>query len=126
MSLLAATIRSLTNARALDVAVVDTNGDQLSGFDSSRPANATLTTVAASATSVSLLVSNTARRQVFIQNDGNADLRVAFAATASATAYTVLIPKNGQWDSVLNSYTGAIAGIWTSATGSARITEVTT
>ena len=126
MSLLAATIRSLTNARALDVAVVDTNGDQLSGFDASRPANATLTTVAGSVISVSLLASNAARRQVFIHNDGNADLRVAFAATATATAYTAIIPKNGQWESVLDSYTGAITGIWTSATGSARITEVTT
>ena len=126
MSLLAATIRVLTGARALDVAVVDGAGAQLTGFDSSRPANAALTTVAASATSVSLLASNTARRQVLIVNDGNADLYIAFAATASVTAFSVLLPKNGEWASVLNSYTGAISGIWSSATGSARITEITT
>ena len=126
MSLLAATIRALTNARALDVAVVNGAGDHVTGFDGTRPSTATLTTVAASVVSVSLFAADAARRQVFIHNDGNADLRVAFAATASATAYTVLIPRNGFWASALNGYTGDVSGIWTTAVGSARLTEVTT
>jgi len=127
MSLIAATIRALTNARALDVSVVDAAGNQIVNFDGgpTPPPNATLTTVPASATSVPLLASNANRRQVFIHNDSNADLKIAFAATASDTAYTVLIPRNSQWESSLNGYTGAISGIWFAAVGSARITEVT-
>jgi hypothetical protein len=84
-----------------------------------------LTTVAASATSVSLLASNAARRQAIIMNDGSKTLYVAFAATASATAFTKLIGAGMQYETPLNGYTGAISGIWSSASGNARITEIT-
>lgn len=94
--------------------------------DPSRPANAALTSVAASASSVSLLASNAARRQVIIVNDGNKTLYIAFAATASATAFTVRLGGGQEFVSEMNSYTGAISGIWDSANGSARITEITT
>lgn len=94
--------------------------------DPSRPANATLSSVAASVTSVSLLASNAARRQVIIVNDGNKTLYIAFAGTASATAFTVRLGGGQEFISEMNSYTGAISGIWDSANGSARITEITT
>lgn len=126
MGLLAASIRLLTNARALDVAVTDANGDHLTGFDSSRPATAALTSVAASAVSVSLLAANADRRRVVIHNDGNKTLFVAFAATASVTAFTIVLAAGQVYDGRLNDYTGAISGIWSSANGSARITEITT
>ena len=126
MSLLSASLRFLTNARAQDVAVVDANGDHLTGFDSSRPATSTLTSVAASVVTVSLLASNAARRQVIIVNDGNKSLYVAFAATASTTAFTVRLGGGNEFVSKMNSYTGAISGIWDTAAGSARITEITT
>ena len=126
MSLLAASLRLLTNARALDVAVTDANGDHVTGFDGSRPANAAITAVATSTTSATLLASNPARRQVFIYNDSGKDLFVAFAATATSTAFTVVIGKQNQWSSEMNSYTGEISGILSSGTGNARITEVTT
>ena len=125
MSLLTATVRLLTNTRALDVAIVDGNGDQLTGFNASRPANATLTTVATSTTSATLAASNANRAQLAIFNDANKPLRVAFAATATATAFTVLIPGNGQWSGDLNSYTGDVSGLLESGTGNARVTEVT-
>ena len=125
MSLLSASLRFLTNARAQDVAMVDANGDQLTGFNPSRPATATLTTVAASAVSVSLVASNAARRQVVIVNDGNKSLYVAFAATASTTAFTVRLGGGNEFVSELDSYTGVISGIWDVAAGSARITEIT-
>jgi hypothetical protein len=94
--------------------------------DPSRPASAALTSVAASAISVSLLASNAARRQVIIVNDGNKTLYIAFAATTSTTAFTVRLGGGNEYVSELNSYTGAISGIWDSANGSARITEITT
>ena len=127
MNFLLATIRLLTgDVRALDVAINDATGNQLSGFDSTRPATATLTNVVTSTTSAILLAANVARRQVFIYNDSNSTLYVKFGTTASVTSFTVLIPKNGAWESVLNGYTGTIDGVLSSGAGTARVTEVTT
>ena len=127
MNFLLATIRLLTgDVRALDVAINDTAGNQLSGFDSTRPATATLTNVVTGTISAVLLAANVARRQVFIYNDSNSTLYVKFGTTASVTSFTVLIPKNGAWESVLNGYTGTIDGVLSSGAGTARVTEVTT
>ena len=94
--------------------------------DQSRPATSAKTSVAQSATSVSLLAANLDRRFVTIFNEANATLYVSFGATASLTSYTVQIPKNGYFESQEDGYTGAIDGIWTAAgAGNARITEVT-
>ena len=123
---LTGSLRDLQNARALDVAVVDGNGDQLTGFDSSRPASAAITSVASAATSTVLLPANPARRRVIFYNDSTKNLRVAFAATASATAFTALLPGKSLYESDLNDYTGIISGIWEAANGFARITEITT
>ena len=127
MNFLLATIRLLTgDVRALDVAINDATGNQLSGFDSTRPATATLTNVVTSVTSAVLLAANVARRQVFVYNDSNSTLYVKFGTTASATSFTVLIPRNGAWESLLNGYTGAIDGVLTAGAGTARVTEITT
>lgn len=125
MSLLGASLRFLTNARPWDVAIVDAAGDHVTGFDSTRPASAALTSVAASAVSVTILASNAARRQAIVVNDGNKTLRLAFAATASLTAYTVALSSGNTYETPLNGYTGEITGIWDSANGSARVTEIT-
>jgi hypothetical protein len=118
--------RELTDARPADVAIVDLNGTQLSGFDQSRPSTSVITSVPASITSVTLLAANAARRQFFINNVSGKILRVAFAATASTSAYTILIAANGAYESPLNGYTGLITGIWAGTGGTAIITEVTT
>src|SRR3990167_2608181 len=107
MSLLSATIRLLT------------------GFDPSHPANATVATVALTTTSATLFASNADRRQIYVYNDSNSTLYVKFGATASATSFTVLIPKNGYWEGVLNTYTGVVDAVLASGTGNARVTEVT-
>lgn len=122
------TIFDLLNNRAQAVAVVDANGDQITNFTSvaTPPANATLTSVASSASSVSLLAANASRRRFRIHNASSKTLYVAFGATASATAFSVLIASNANYESPLNDYTGDISGIWASANGFARITEVTT
>jgi len=124
MTHLTASVRELTNARAIDVAMVDATGDQLTGFDSSRPASAVLTSVAGSAVSVVLLAANAARRQWMIVNDSTKTLKVAFAATASATAFSILLGAGAAYESSRDSYTGVIAGIWASANGNARMTEI--
>ena len=125
MGLFQGAYRLLTNTVAVDVAVVDGNGDQLTGFDQSRPANAALTTVASSTTSVTLLAANPARREVYIQNVGSKILYVAFDATASLAAFTLRIAANSGERLTLNSYTGVISGIWNAVNGNAVITEIT-
>lgn len=85
--------------------------------------------VAGSASSVSLLASNTSRLGATIYNDSSAILYLKLGATASTTSFTAILAGNsggyGGYYEVPFGYTGAIDGIWTSATGNARITELT-
>lgn len=118
----------LTSARAEAVAIVDANGVQITNFSGTPtpPANASLTQVAQSASSVSLLASNVNRRQIIIFNVAGQPLSVAFAATATLTAFSILIPANGNYVGSLDGYTGVVSGIWKGAgSGNAVITEVT-
>lgn len=123
---LATIFEYLAGNRAQAVAVVDTAGAQLPGFDQSRPANAVLTNVPSVITNVVLQAANPARRQLFVYNDSTKNLRVALAAVASATSFTLLIPAKSLVELPLNGYTGDVAGIWEAANGFARVTEVTT
>jgi hypothetical protein len=79
--------------------------------------------VAGSATSVAVLASNTSRKGATIWNDSTALLYLNFGATASTTACTVKL-KSDDYYEVPFGYTGVINGIWASATGSARVTEI--
>ena len=89
-----------------------------------RSATPTQTSVASSASSVSLLASNSNRLGATFYNDSTAVLYLKLGATASATSYSVQIVSNGYYE-VPFGYTGAIDGIWASANGNARITELT-
>lgn len=85
----------------------------------------TLTNVASSATNVTLLSSNANRRMATIFNDSTQVLYVKFGATASTTSYTVQVSPSGFFEFPYPTYTGQIDGIWASANGNARITEIT-
>lgn len=90
-------------------------------------AAATLANVAASATSVTILAANAARRRAIVENDSaSATLKLKFGATASATSYTMTLGPGDIWDSAddLIVYTGIIDGIWSAAVGAARTTEI--
>lgn len=87
-------------------------------------ANSVLSSVAGSASSVTLFASNPAAQMRFVTNDSTASLYLAYAATATTSAYTVLLPANAYWEAPRPIYTGAISGIWGSATGNARLTEI--
>jgi hypothetical protein len=127
MNLFLATYRLLTgDVRAVDVAINDANGAQLSGFDSTRPANAATTTLAATTTSAVLLPANAARRQYFIRNKSNQTAYIQMGAAASAASHVHVLPKGGYFDSVLNGYTGALEAVLASGTGDIDVTEVTT
>lgn len=96
---------------------------------SQQAATATLSNVAASATSVTLLSSNTARIGATITNDSSSVVYIKFGTTASTTSYTVVLAGAASapfsYYEVPAGYNGRIDGIWASATGNARITELT-
>ena len=87
---------------------------------------ATLSAVADSASSATLLASNTSRLGATIENDSSARLYVKLGATASTTSYSVSLDQYGYYE-VPFGYTGRIDGIWASdpGDGGARITELT-
>lgn len=85
----------------------------------------TITSVSGSATSVSILASNTARKGAIVTNDSTAILYLALSSsTASTSAYSVKLYPNASY-LVDFLYTGAMTGIWAAAAGAARVTEFT-
>ena len=85
----------------------------------------TLSNVASSATSVTILASNASRRGAVIQNDSTAILYLKYGATASTTSFVYKLAAGDTLVIDLNQlYTGIIDGIWASANGFARVTEL--
>jgi hypothetical protein len=82
------------------------------------------TSVAVSITSVTLVASNTSRRQVVVRNDTNNDLYIAHGATATLSS-AIKLKKNDVY--LEDKYTGIISGIWDSVAGggNAQIIEDT-
>lgn len=91
-----------------------------------KPGTSSVTSVAASASNVTLLASNASRRAATVFNDSaSANLYLKLGATASTTSFTTIIGPNGYYEVPTPAYTGIIDGIWDAAVGNARITEVT-
>jgi hypothetical protein len=93
------------------------------GQKPSYPQVATTSTVAGSASSVQLLNNNGGRKGATIYNDSTALLYVKLGTTASTSDFTVKMQAD-QYYEVPFGYTGKIDGIWASATGNARLTEL--
>lgn len=83
----------------------------------------TATNVSGSASSVTVLAANSLRVGATIYNDSAAILYLKMGATASATSFAVKVAPDGYYE-VPAGYTGILDGIWSSATGSARVTEL--
>lgn len=105
---------------------VDLNGRTMVA---QKTATATLSNVAASATSVTVLAANASRIGATITNDSSSVIYVKFGTTASTTSYTVSLAGSAaapfSYYEVPAGYTGRIDAIWASATGNARVTEMT-
>jgi hypothetical protein len=84
----------------------------------------TRTSVAAAVVDTSILAANTNRLGATIYNDSTANLFLALGAAASTTDFTVKMVPDSYYEVPFN-YTGAIRGIWASATGNARVGELT-
>tara|TARA_R110000868_G_scaffold148399_7_gene370319 strand:- start:70 stop:1002 length:933 start_codon:yes stop_codon:yes gene_type:complete len=109
-------IGSTTNA--LDVNIQ-------SGSISEKPITAaTLTNVTSSATTATILASNSNRRMATIYNDSTSALYLKYGATASATSYTIKMEAGAYYELPTPVYTGVLDGIWISANGFARVTEM--
>lgn len=87
-------------------------------------ATGTQTSIVSVVVNVTLLAANAARLGATIYNDSTKILYVKFGATASATSYATQL-GNGGYLEVPFGYTGIIDGIWASANGNARVTELT-
>jgi len=121
-----------TEAGLIGVALVGPDG---SVYDSTTPlpvstvvaaaATGTQSNVSGATSSTTLLAANTARRGATIWNDSTSILYVLLSSqTASATLCTTKLIADAYYE-VPFGYTGIVKGIWVSATGSARITEIT-
>lgn len=85
----------------------------------------TITSVSGAAVDTTILAANTARRGATVYNDSNAILYLALSnVTSSTTVFSAKISAGGYFE-VPFGYVGIIKGIWGSATGSARVTELT-
>ena len=91
-------------------------------FAAASAATAAVTSVAGSATAVTLLASNAARNLYEVFNDSTSALYVKHGSGASTTSFTVKLPAGASYFPPVN-YTGIVTGIWDSAVGSARLTE---
>jgi len=91
-----------------------------------KASTSTLSNVAASTSNVTLLALNTARRAAVFYNDSTSICYLKFGTTASATSYTFQMAAASTV--ILNNdpiYSGLVAGIWISAIGTMRVTEIT-
>jgi hypothetical protein len=85
--------------------------------------------VGASASPVTVLAANAARIGATIANDSTAICYVLLGAgTVSTSLYTVAMPGNANGVAYYEApygFTGIITALWASATGNARVTEIT-
>lgn len=101
---------------------VDINGRQITA---QKVEIGTQTSVTGAAVDTLLLPANTARLGATIHNDSNATLYILLAnTTASSSVFTVSLLEGGYYE-IPYGYTGIIKGIWSTASGFARITELT-
>ena len=89
-----------------------------------KPSVTATTSVAASVSSVTLLAANGTRLGATIYNDSMALLYVKLGTTASTSSFEVKLFPLSYYE-VPYGYTGQIDGIWSNASGFARIGELT-
>ncbi len=86
---------------------------------------ATLSNVASSASSVTLLSLNASRIGMVLYNDSNQSVNVKYGTTASSTSFTYRLLAGQTLEMSSPIYTGRVDAIWDSANGSMRVTEFT-
>jgi hypothetical protein len=87
--------------------------------------DATVTSVSASATAVTLLAANFRRTGASFYNQSTSVCYLKLGAAATATDFTVRMTANALYELGEPVWLGIITAIWDSATGAMRITEFT-
>jgi hypothetical protein len=108
-----------------DEPIVDLVSETINGPNGSPSQTTSLTSVASSATQVTLIGTNGDRRGLTIYNDSTQILYVAFASTVSTTSYTFQLGSQAYYEMPVPIMSGIITGLWAAANGAARITELT-
>lgn len=85
---------------------------------------ATLANVSSSATNVTLFAANSSRSGAMLFNDSTQYLYLKYGATATTSSFTERVAPYAHWYMTGAIYTGIIDGIWASANGAARTTEL--
>lgn len=112
---------AISGDRALVVAISPNNSFTVT---SAKPSITTTTSVAASTSSVILLSANGARLGATIYNDSMNLMYVKLGSTASISSFEIKLFPLSYYE-LPYGYTGEVDGIWSSATGFARIGELT-
>lgn len=110
------------------VAIIDEFGNQVSSFSSSTSSilkrTPTTTSVASSVTSVLLLAANANRNGISINNQSTSTLYLSFTNPATiANSFLAMDPGSFLLLDQQLMISNAIYGIWSSANGTAQITE---
>lgn len=95
-------------------------GQVVTGGAAPKATSAPTTSVASSATSVTLLALNTNRKWAYFRNDSTSVAYVAKSATASTSSVYMLQPQGVLY---FDDYTGVVSGIWVTTNGFMRIEE---
>ena len=81
--------------------------------------------VAASATAVTLKAANPGRKGLVVYNDSAVTLYVGYGLTTTTTDFTYKVLGGGTYEMPEPIFNGLVQGIWDSASGNARVTEIT-
>lgn len=127
---LPALVAGTANIGDVDVASIAAGDNNIGNVDiASLPvaSTATLANVADSASSVTLLAANAARKGASFWNDSTAILYLKFGSAATSTSCTVKLIADAFYELPGPTvYSGLVSGIWASAPGGAcRVTELT-
>jgi hypothetical protein len=115
------TIGDGTNAGR--IASVDTDGALR--VETNPATAATLTNVTSSTTSKTIVAANANRRGLIVFNDSTSIMYLSYGTqTTSATAFSVKIAAGASYLLDVPLYNGAMTGVWVTATGTARVTDI--
>ena len=85
----------------------------------------TQTSVASSASSVTIFASNANAIARRVRNDSTQNLYLEEGGAAATTASTIRVTPGWYYEFPSPLYTGIVTGIWAAANGNARLTELT-
>lgn len=85
---------------------------------------ATLSNITSQVTTQVILASNPVRKGFILFNDSTANCFIAFAATATTSAFTIFLNPTMTYQNEAIIYTGIMSALWSSANGFLRVTEL--